>query len=186
MITQAALIELFLSQSQKHLTEFRLFQHNPPKAAVLITLIERSRSTLTRRFGSAFEIETPPPLLECAICDVTAGHRLAQSWRVEKRDDDDGLGQPPTANSSFSRITLNDSGQGNTASRSGVIAWRNSLISVRQSSSVNSRGHSVSSGSQQVIGSIPSSFPLLWGFDSSFAQPAGDPRPMRGLRLDQP
>jgi len=44
-----------------------------------------------------------------------------------------------------------------------VIAWRNSLISVRQSSSVRSRGHSAESGSQQVIGSIPSSFPLCGG-----------------------
>jgi hypothetical protein len=40
---------------------------------------------------------------------------------------------------------------GNSGSRSGVIAWRNSLISLRQSSSVRSRGHSASSGSQQVI-----------------------------------
>jgi len=74
-----------------------------------------------------------------------------------------GLRQPPTANSSFSRITLSGSICGDSDSRPGVIAWRNSLISVRQSSSVRSRGHSASSGSQQVIGSIPSSFPLCDG-----------------------
>ena len=89
--------------------------------------------------------------------------RLTQSWRVGKFDDDCGLGQPPTANSSFSRITLSGSSRGNSGSWSGVIAWRNSLISVRQSSSVRSRGHSAESGSQQVIGSIPSSFPLCGG-----------------------
>jgi len=50
---------------------------------------------------------------------------------------DGSLRQPPTANSSFSRISLSDSGQGNTGCRSGVITWRNS---VRQSSSVRSRG----------------------------------------------
>jgi hypothetical protein len=36
----------------------------------------------------------------------------------------------------------------------GGITRRNSLISVQQSSSVSSRGHSVASGSQQVIGGI--------------------------------
>src|SRR5215471_10089542 len=30
MITQATPIEFFLSQGQRYLTEFRLFQHNPP------------------------------------------------------------------------------------------------------------------------------------------------------------
>ena len=109
-----------------------------------------------------------PERLECVMCDVTAAHRLAQSRRVEKFDDCGGLGQPPKANSSFSRITLSDSGRGNSGSRSGVIALRNSLISVRQSSSVRSRGHSACSGSQQVIGSIPSSLPLCGGFQPEF------------------
>ena len=84
---------------------------------------------------------------------------------------------PPTANSSFSRITLSGSGRGNSCSRSGVIVWRNSLISVRQSSSVRSRGHSAASGSQQVIGSFPWSFPLCGGLTrqpstvATFSQP---------------
>src|SRR6516225_6871970 len=87
-------------------------------------------------------------------------------WRVEEFDDDDALRQPLTANSSLSRITLSGWSRGGGGSRSGVIKWRNSLISVRQSSSVRSSGHSAASGSQQVIGSIlPSSFPLLWRFD---------------------
>jgi len=76
------------------------------------------------------------------------------------------LRQPLTANSSLSRITLSGWSRGGSGSRSGVIKWRNSLISVRQSSSVRSSGHSAASGSQQVIGGIlPSSFPLLWRFD---------------------
>ena len=90
-------------------------------------------------------------------------HHLPKLDRARRRYDDGSLRQPRTANSSFSRITLSDSGQGNTGSESRVIAWCNSLISVRQSSSVRSRGHSASSGSQQVIGSIPSSFPLCGG-----------------------
>jgi len=123
------------------------------------------RFDLLRTFGSAFEIETPIPPGASRMRQLRRDmpQRLTQSWRVGKFDDDCGLGQPPTANSSFSRITLSGSSRGNSGSWSGVIAWRNSLISVRQSSSVRSRGHSAESGSQQVIGSIPSSFPLCGG-----------------------
>ena len=70
---------------------------------------------------------------------------------------------PPTANSSFSRITSSSPSGGNTRSRSGVIARRNSLISVQQSSSVRSRGHSAASGSQQLIGWHPFIISALCG-----------------------
>ena len=76
---------------------------------------------------------------------------LASRWRVERFDDAGRLRQSPMANSSFSRITLNGSNCGGSGARSGVIKWRNSLISVRQLSSVRSRGHSAASGSQQLI-----------------------------------
>jgi len=114
------------------------------------------RFDLIRTFGSAFEIETPTPPGASRMRQLRRDmpRRLAQSWRVGKFDDDGGLGQPPTANSSFSRITLSGSSRGNSGSRSGVIAWRNSLISVRQSSSVRSSGHSAASGSQHVTGGL--------------------------------
>jgi hypothetical protein len=88
--------------------------------------------------------------------------RLPAAGGSRKFDGDGGLRQPPTANSTFSRITFSSSSRGNSGSRSGVIAWRNSRISVRQSSSVRSRGHSAASGSQQVTGASFHRFRRSW------------------------
>ena len=75
-------------------------------------------------------------------------------WRVEKFDDDGGL--PSAADGKFE--LLKDHSQRFELQQQWllfrVVAWRNSLISVRQSSSVRSRGHSAASGSQQLIGGI--------------------------------
>jgi hypothetical protein len=116
---------------------------------------------------------------------ITQLHRTAQGanlatlerlgrFRAHHRD----LRQPPTANSSFSRITLSGSSRGNRGSQSGVIAWRNKLNqlpAVRPRSA--SRGHSAASGSQQVIRTIPSSIPACGGLTGKHNPIFAPPRP---------
>ena len=114
----------------------------------------RNGQVRSRAVVRPYEIETPAvPVQNVAFATLTVAQMQTQDthlesrgtdcrtvpgrWRVEKFDDDGGLRQPPTANSSFSRITLSGSSCGNSGSWSGVIAWRNSLISVRRNRRVS-------------------------------------------------